>query len=519
MKNLRKYLAVFTILLVAGSCELYKVPEIVKPKAGSNVDFTKLVSVGNSLTSGYMNGALYTAGQNSSFPSIIAKQMALAGGGVFNQPDINSVNGYYGTAPGPTILGRLYLKGTTSPKPTPKVPGDLPTAFTGDKTKLNNFGVPGITIGTAQLGALGNPASPFYNALYARFASNPGTSTVIGDAASALANGGTFFTFWLGNNDVLGYATNGADQNDPTRPLTSNSAFDGAYAAGMTAMLAKAGTKGAVGNIPDVTGIPYFLLVPYNPIPLDAATATALNAGLSGYNQAMGGISATLTATPAAFGLTATQAAPIIAEIATRLVSYSAGNNKILIIDETLIDMGPFFDGLLLAGAIVQAQRDALVPYQKIRQTTSKDLIPLPTSSILGTVVGSNPQLINGLTVPLGDKYILIPSEIVEVKASVDHFNATIASTVSTNSDRLVLIDANKILTDLKTTPALINGSTLTSSISPPYGAFSVDGVHPNARGYAYIANKFIEGINAKWGSTIPLCNPNDYPGNEFPIP
>jgi lysophospholipase L1-like esterase len=83
----------------------------------------------------------------------------------------------------------------------------------------------------------------------------------------------------------------------------------------------------------------------------------------------------------------------------------------------------------------------------------------------------------------------------------------------------LVLVNANAILAQLATTGASINGSALTASISPPFGAFSLDGVHPNARGHAYIANKFIEAINAKFGSSIPLCNPNDYPGNELPVP
>ena len=34
-------------------------------------------------------------------------------------------------------------------------------------------------------------------------------------------------------------------------------------------------------------------------------------------------------------------------------------------------------------------------------------------------------------------------------------------------------------------------------------GAFSLDGVHPGARGYAYMANKFAEAINAQYGSTL----------------
>ena len=40
-----------------------------------DADFTKFVSIGNSLTSGYRDGALYIDGQNESFPSMIAAQM------------------------------------------------------------------------------------------------------------------------------------------------------------------------------------------------------------------------------------------------------------------------------------------------------------------------------------------------------------------------------------------------------------------------------------------------------------
>ena len=48
-------------------------------------------------------------------------------------------------------------------------------------------------------------------------------------------------------------------------------------------------------------------------------------------------------------------------------------------------------------------------------------------------------------------------------------------------------------------------------------GAFSLDGVHPNGRGYALIANEFIKAINAKFGSTIPYVDVTAHPGIIFP--
>jgi phospholipase/lecithinase/hemolysin len=119
----------------------------------------------------------------------------------------------------------------------------------------------------------------------------------------------------------------------------------------------------------------------------------------------------------------------------------------------------------------------------------------------------------------MGDQYVLIPAEQTEIQTAINGFNTTISSAVTAQSSRLVLIDANAILAEIKAGKVTVNGSSLTASITPPFGAFSLDGVHPNQRGAAYMANELIEAVNAKWGAKIPLCNPNDYIGNALPIP
>jgi hypothetical protein len=470
-----------------------------------------------------MNGALYTDGQNNSYPVIIANQMKLAGGGDFNIPTIGSANGFYAVS-GTNILGRLKLKlipapvvptcPATGPSPSPMpLAGEAPTAFTGNKTALNNFGVPGVTLLTAQIPALGGPANPpgvvpppnpAFNALYQRFASNPSTdgvtgSTLIGDASNALKNGGTFFTFWLGNNDVLGYATGGA--SNPAI-LTSQADFDTRLNAALSSMLtAKADAEGAVANIPDIGGIPYFKTVPYNPVvfltcnPVHVATVAQLN-GLTAY----GGFNAALDGLVGAGAISASEAAKrkVVFKTGT---SNSTGANALVITDETLTDLSPLLSSI----------NPALAGFGRVRQANASDLITLPAASIIPTGVG--------ISSPMGDSYVLLPSEQAEIQTVVDGFNAKIAAAVNSNSSRLVLVDVNAAFKEVAKGTLLVNGSSLTSSISPPFGGFSLDGVHPNARGYAYIANLFIQAINAKWGSTIPLCNPNNYPSNELPSP
>lgn len=478
------------LLLVLGSfvaCTYeFPEPQIEQPTSGS-ADFTKIVSVGNSLTAGFMDGALYNRGQQNSFAIMLAEQVRELGGGDFNVPSINSANGFFQMGPqGP--LGRLVL--TINPEtgatgPAPIGAGDLPSDFTGNKANLNNFGVPGITLLTAlipQTGGPASPANPAYNRLYERFASNPGTSTVIGDAAAALANGGTFFTFWLGNNDVLGYATGGA--SNPAI-LTSDADFQQRLGLALGAMLqANPNAKGAVANIPSLAVLPYFNLVPWNALPLTAAQATQANQGYAAYN---GGL------LMARMGGLITQE-----EENTRRIQFQAGQNGFVMEDESLTNLGAL--GL-----------------PSIRQSKPADKATLPLSQALGQPVGGNPALIRGISFPVEDQFVLIPQEQTEIQTKITSFNSFISAAVQANSERLVLVDVNDLLNKVLAGEVRAGGVGLTASITPPNGGFSLDGVHPNARAHAFVANHFIDAINAKWGSNIKKVNPNEFIGNDLP--
>lgn len=532
MKTKIKLATLLAVIGMVTACEQYELPEIGNPSAG-NADFKKVIAIGNSAGAGYMNGALYVAGQNKSYPALITTQMAITGGGSFNQPSLaeSAVNGCFNPSGGCT-LGRLYLKIVNgSPAPTPKTPGNLESLapYTGDKAALNNFSVPGLTIQTALTPLTGGPmaSNPLYNPYYARFASAPGTSTVIGDAAAAMANGGTFFLYSLGSNDVLGYATGGA--SNPAL-LTSEALFNGALTAGVGAFFkANPNAKGAVANIPDVTDLPFFSTVPFAPIPLTAAQVTALNLNFTPYNSLI----TNLIANKALFGIPDALAT----ELEGRKITYqtttsAATTNKILITDETLTDLEPFLTALVAANQLTATQKAQLQPYRKVRQTRSTDLINLTTSSVIGTVVANQATLLNGISVPLGwqptsaggadvsDPFLLIPSEVTDIRNRILAFNTIIGSYVeSYYGDPMVLVDLYSAFKSVKAGTATSNGSVLASSIAPPFGVFSLDGVHPNARGNGYIANLYIKAINARWKSEIPLVDVNSLPGNELPIP
>jgi hypothetical protein len=208
----------------------------------------------------------------------------------------------------------------------------------------------------------------------------------------------------------------------------------------------------------------------------------------------------------------------LAAEIGTRKATFTAScTNKILITDETLTDLGPYFDGLQGAGAITATQRAALVPYESVRQTSASDIIPLSTGSILGTP-GSFGIL--GVSEPLADRWVIVPTERDEINARRTAFNATVSAFVDANSTRLALADIDAALSNLiNSKAAVVNGVTITPNINPPTGIYSEDGIHPNSRGYAFVSRIFIEAINTKFGATIPLTNVSKYGATALPIP
>ncbi len=445
-------------------------------------DFSTFVSLGNSLTAGFTDNALFIAGQENSIPNILAQQFALAGGGNFVQPLMNDNIG--GALLGGTpILGpRLFFNGA-GPAPLDATPTTEISAILSGS--FNNMGVPGaksfhlVAPGygdIAGLGAMPATANPYF----VRMASSP-TTTVLADA---MAQNPTFFSLWIGNNDVLGYALSGGDG---TNPITDTALFTQVYNT-LVGTLTSGGARGVVFNIPDVTAIAHFTTVPHNPVPLDAATAGAVNEAYAAYNAGIVSAFAFLV------GNGAISQADADAEIARRTITFAeAANNAVVIEDESLTDL------TMINSALVS-----------IRQATADDLLVLPASSFIGTeAVPGNPLTVNGVAVPLADKWVLTPEEQAEIATATEAFNGVISSAVQQAG--LAFVDANALLDQvsdggIQFDEFLIQGNLVFG------GLFSLDGVHPTARGYAFLANSAATAINETYGSNLPLVKAVDYP-------
>jgi hypothetical protein len=374
-----------------------------------------------------------------------------------------------------------------------------------------NMGVPG-----AKSFHLGVEGYSSLNPYFSRFAKTA-MSSMIGDAVTQAP---TFFSLWIGNNDVLSYATNGGTNSTTTGGVTSyteavdqtgnpnpmlyksNDITDPAVVAGsirgyVNALTAN-GAKGAIANIPNVTSIPFFTRVPYNPLTpaLVGANVPALNAGVYG---------------PLKQALTAFGAGDRI-----NLLSATT-SNPLLILDVSLLNLSAQLTAALTPSLGVATATAFGRIYGQARQATAEDLVLLTTSPVIGTTVPGVPAGINvnGISYPLANQHILTKAEVTKVLTATAAYNTAIKSIATAKG--LAFVDANAKMIELSKSSGILYDGVKYTATFVTGGTFSLDGVHLTGRGYALIANEFMKEINAKYRSTLPMVNVNNYSGVKFP--
>ena len=544
-KNFSKILFASSLVVLA-SCD----PEFDEPiedivVTSGDADFSKYVALGNSLTSGFTDNALFASGQVNSYPNMLAAQMAMAGGGNFTQPLMHDdIGGFLDlfqstTAAGnPNFYGRLLLQMTPDGlKPTPQIPTKnlAETFVTGP---FNNMGVPGAKSYHLIANGYGNPAGislGLANPYFARFASSASTSVF----ADAMAQQPTFFSLWIGNNDVLGYATSGGVG---TNQMAANNTEAATYGDKdishpevvknsieyMVSNLTGSGAKGVIANIPSITDIPFFTTVPYAPL---SPANEAFAAQIPTLNNLYGLLNQIFVAT---------------GNGDRQIVFNTNAASAVVVKDETLADIGPIIKNVILSNPDL-AQYHPLADllgglYGQVRQANAQDLLVFTSQTVIGKKPGDGVDYIDnqtngvlarlvtqyglpaqvvgqfavpGLTFPLEDQWVLTNTEKQEVIAATNAYN-TIIKQLAVNYD-LAFVDAYQAMKDLSSQSGITYfGNTYTTTFVSG-GAFSLDGVHLTGRGYAVVANYFVHAINQKYGSTLRTLNPNNFPGVVIP--
>jgi phospholipase/lecithinase/hemolysin len=454
MKKILKTIAFIAgVVLILSACDDYN--KLTAPTVDTgNANFSRFVTIGNSLTAGYLSGSLFETAQKYSYGKLIANQLGTS----FEQPLVGD----------PGTGGRLEIESlspfTLSTNPNAGAPLNLtyPAPY-------NNLGVPGAFVYdvlnatnssnnfTAVFAGVPNP---MFDLILRNSALNIGTQF-----QQAAALDPTFVTLWIGNNDVLGFATSGGTK--PAAP-TDVPTFTALYTATGGA-IASLGAQVVVGNIPDVASIPFFTTV-----------GPQMALGVPWSQLALLGV-------PGLF--------------------YQEHGN-------TGPSMTVFADSLtLLTGGVLVTLKGSsyasLVGTPTGKFYTDFGFPGLPPGIDTTQAFGVHPQN------PWPDALILDPGEIITAKSTVDAYNGVISSVADANG--FGLVDFNTFFKGIRASDfaggTVIDGITF-KTFYVSGGLFSLDGVHPTSQGQAIMANEFIKVINSKFSANIPLVNVAEIPGS-----
>ena len=500
------------------------IPPIVNPPSEGGADFSTYVALGDFATAGFSDAALFIEGQEASYPNMLAGSFVTAGGGDFTIPFMADNLGGMTVAGNLVYPNRLILDFSSgSPTPVP-VPGTPTTEATNVLTgQFNNMGVPGARSYHLLAGGYGNPdalALNLANPYYVRFASNP-VASILGDA---LAQNPTFFSLWIGLNDVLEYALCGGcgiDQtnNPDARTYEFGDISDPNVLAGsidqILSQLTSAGAEGVVANIPDLIDLPVFNTLPFallDPTNPDfGPQIPALNEQFAELNQVYDDLG-----------------------VPERAIVFNTDAASALVIqDESLTDLSVQIRDGLIANQVDPLTATLLGQiYGQARQANENDRILLGSSQggiatdfiaalnedffaflqSQGVPAESAAQLsINGITYPLEDQWVLTPAEQNAIRSATTSYNSSIESLAQTYD--LAFVDMNAFFTQILSVGIpLADGSVVTGEYAVG-GGFSLDGGNLSPRGSALAANEFIKAIEEKYEAVLPKIDPLDYIG------
>jgi hypothetical protein len=429
-------------------------PELEGPEPKpGDADFTRTVAVGGNYMSGYQDGALYMKGQRLSIPALLSEQFKLVGGSSFSQVLMPDNNG----------LG-LNSKSWES--------WFITASHLGNKTDckgvtaLSPFkSYVSLTAATPYLSGLAGNSIQHFAVPYANIADyfNP----AFGEPFSTTGNKNPYYNRLAstpGSSTIYSDAKN------------QNATFVTAWV-GMEDIFNFAASGGTSGTIPSsatfsmyldsllrgltaggakgvIANIPDFRNFPYYTLVLwDNANITQGQAD---------------TLNDAYFGIDN--------------IHFEAGRNGFVIDDITT----PFGYRQLHAGEYIT--------------------LSVPLDSMKCHKYGL-------LVYTINDRYVLDSTEVYEIDQAISSYNNVIAQKAAQYN--FALVDMHTYFTTVKAGIKWDGADFNTTFVSG--GFFSLDGYHPNQKGYALIANKFLEAIRSKYNSVIPTINCVECDGVKFP--
>lgn len=424
------------ILLAIIGCEDFN--ELTAPKINfGTADFTRFVCIGNSLTMGEQSTSIFESAQQYSFGNIIAKQV----GTTYAQATFSD----------PGTVGRLEV-GSLNPFTLYTNPGQGSPTNLNYPAPYNNLGIKSafvFDVMNARSATTCYTAQPPFNT------PNPLFDVVLRGLGTqmelALAQQPTLVTLWIGNNDILAFATRGG-----LFPPTSASLFQNQYTQILTA-LSSTGAPVIIGSLPNGLLTPFF-------------TTVGPGIGLKLQSLPVPGLVYQTTGAP---GIAVATANQLLTD--SVLVTLSGSSAAGLIGDQT----GKYY---------------------------SDNGIPVPPGVNTAFPFGLTPEN------PFPNGLVLDPTEIAGYKALRAGFNDIISGLAATFN--YPVINWDDVFNQLASSNGLLVNGVTYSTTYIEGNFFSLDGIHPTSQGYGIIANEFIKAINEECNAQIPLVDVSTIPGS-----
>lgn len=272
-------LPIILIIIFSNCTPKVDLPEISNGRA----NFNNYVSIGDGYMAGYQDGALFHDGQLRSIGALIYMSLNQAGAVSYNQALMDDNTGL-GISSKPweaqyitssTLNYKVDCEGISSLGPI-KALHTLTTAqpylVPVTALSLDDFSVPFATSSDLLSGTL--------------FMSNPYWARVAGNFSNvspkqaALNRAPSFFSAWIGMEDILKFARNGGHGVTILSPTAFAANLDN-----ILGPLSSTGAKGVIATIPDFGILPYFTTIPYNAAELslddaDSVSSIYASAGL-----------------------------------------------------------------------------------------------------------------------------------------------------------------------------------------------------------------------------------------------
>lgn len=442
-KYIKGILSLALVLALVTGCEDYQDLD-VDPVDSGDADFSTYVAVGNSLTAGFQSNALYEDAQKYSFPNLLARQLQIEN---FEQPLIGN----------PGIGNRIELTNLESNTTQQNTTQGEPINTNLDRP-YNNLGIPGAIL--ADFLGEDLPGNSYderrQSTIYNIVLRNQGNTQA--EQLSALEP--DFVSFWLGNNDILGYVTSGGDT-----PYVPPANFTELYE-GSTGTIAQTGADAVLYNIPDVTSIPYVFLVNSRLIQSETIVPNP-ETGFYELSTSQGQVPIWIEVTdPNQPGVVQN-----IRRMRTPLPEDAPGGPR----------PGAFF--------LLHAQEQL--------------------ADLFSSGVGTTPDN------PIPHALVLDNGEAAQAKDIVTAYNQTIQTEAEKYGYAHVDVNTtfNQIFQNFQQSGGsegiTSDGVTLTPT---PGSLFSLDGVHPSNRGHAVVTNLTIDALNNTYNANIDKINISKIP-------